>query len=145
MCWVCYHGHVLIPTPANEKFKGVCPFHGKCLEGLASGPAIEARWGKKGSELEPDHPAWVLEAEYLASALVNYIVVLSPQRIIIGGGVSHQEQLFPIIHQKVQEKLNGYVDRKEILTGIEDFIVPPGLGNQAGILGCLVLASQLTE
>jgi fructokinase len=112
------------------------------LEGLASGPALEARWHQPAGRLPEDHPAWPLEAHYLALAAVNLICTLSPQRIILGGGVMNQRHLFPLIRQEVQDLLNGYVRAPEILDDIEAYIVPPALGDRAGVLGALALAEQ---
>jgi len=134
-------GHLILPSrnddPAPE---GWCPFHGNCLEGMAAGPAIEQKWGLRAENLAADHPAWDLEAHYLAKALHTLICTLSPERIILGGGVMNQPQLFPLVRQKVLESLNGYVQHLQILENIEKFIVPPGLGNQAGVLGAIALA-----
>lgn len=140
-------GHVRIPHDrVEDPFPGRCPFHGDCLEGLASGPAIEARWGKPSRELPPYHPAWTLEAKYLALALVNYICTFSPQRLILGGGVMEQQQLFPLIHRQVQKLLNEYVQAPAVIDQIDEYIVPPGLGNRAGVLGAIALAQdQVTE
>jgi fructokinase len=136
-------GHVRIPHDlARDPFKGSCPFHGDCLEGLASGPAIEARTGRKGSDIAADDPVWDLVAEYLSFALVNYTVILSPQRLILGGGVMDQVQLFPKIRKRVGELLNRYIQAPVILDRIDSFIVPPGLGNRAGVLGSIALAEE---
>ncbi len=134
-------GHIRIPHNWEEDpFPGTCPFHGDCLEGLAAGPAIEQRWGQRGETLPADHPAWDLEAHYLSLGLMNHILMLSPQRIILGGGVMAQSQLFPAVRQKVVEQLNGYISVPEILTDIDHYIVPPALGNRAGVLGAIALA-----
>jgi fructokinase len=140
-------GHIRLPRGDDAgEFAGICPYHGDCLEGLASGPAIKARWGVAGGDLPVDHPAWQIEAHYLALALSNYVCTLSPQRIILGGGVMGQAQLFPLIRQEVLRLLNGYVGVKQILEGIDDYIVPPALGGNAGILGAIALAQrQITE
>ena len=136
-------GHIRVPHDHTaDPFAGVCPFHGDCLEGLAAGPAIEARWGRTAADLAPDHPAWRLEAQYLAFALVNFVCTLSPQRIILGGGVMDQQQLFPWIRNKVQELLADYVRADAILAGIDDYIVSPGLGNRSGVLGAIALAQR---
>lgn len=124
----------------RDPFPGNCPYHGDCFEGLAAGPAIEKRWGKAGVDLPADHPAWALEADYIAQAMHNTICMLSPQRIILGGGVMSQPQLFPMVRQRTVELLNGYVQAPEILDHIDDYIVPPGLGNRAGVLGAIALA-----
>lgn len=139
-------GHVRIPHDWElDPFPGSCPYHGDCWEGLAAGPALEARWGQRGETLPADHSAWSLEADYLALGLVNIIYVLSPRRIIMGGGVMEQPHLFPLVRQKVQELLNGYLQAPEILNQIDDYIVPPGLGNRSGVLGAIALAQRVTS
>lgn len=136
-------GHVRIPHDREkDPFDGVCPYHGDCLEGLASGPAIEKRWGTLAHELPDTHPAWNLEAKYLALALTGFICTLSPQRIILGGGVMQRRLLFPRIRAKVLELLNGYVQTSAILEHIDRYIVPPGLGDKSGVLGALALAQD---
>ena len=135
-------GHMLITRRADDEFEGTCPYHEVCFEGLAAGPAIERRWGRKAETLLEDHPAWELEAHYLALGVANLICALSPQRVILGGGVMSQRHLFPLVRQKTVELLNGYVQADAILENIDSYIVPPGLGNQAGILGALALAQQ---
>ena len=138
-------GHIRLPHDlARDPFPGACPYHGDCLEGLASGPALEKRWGARAETLPPDHPAWKLEARYLALALVNFICTLSPQRIILGGGVMEQAQLFPLIRREVQRLLNGYVQSPMIIENIDAYIVPPGLGKRAGVLGAIALAETVT-
>ena len=132
-------GHISIKRHKDDSYEGKCPFHKDCLEGMAAGPAIEARWGKKGFELSDDMEVWEMEAYYLAQGLVNYILVLSPEKIIMGGGVMKQKQLFPLIRKNVQEFLNGYVHKKEILEDIDNYIVYPGLGDEAGFIGSLAL------
>jgi fructokinase len=136
-------GHIRIPHDRErDPFPGACPFHGDCLEGLAAGPAIEARWGKRAETLPADHPAWPLEADYLALGLVNIICCVFPQRIILGGGVMEQAHLFPLVRNRVQELLNGYLKTPLILDRIDEYIVRPGLGNRAGVLGAIALAQQ---
>jgi fructokinase len=136
-------GHVRIPHDKQaDPYPGCCPFHGDCLEGLASGPAIEQRWGKRAEELPPDHPAWTLEADYLALALVNFICTLSPQRIVLGGGVMEQRQLLPMIRRRVQQLLAGYIQSDQIERDIEHYLTPPGLGGRSGVLGAIALARQ---
>ncbi len=132
-------GHISVKRHKDDSYEGKCPFHKDCLEGMAAGPAIEARWGKKGFELSDDMEVWEMEAYYLAEGLVNYILVLSPEKIIMGGGVMKQKQLFPLIRKNVQEFLNGYVHKKEILDDIDNYIVYPGLGDEAGFIGSLAL------
>jgi len=139
-------GHMLLHRDAaKDPFPGACPFHGHCFEGMASGPALEKRWGQRAETLPPDHPAWDLEAHYIAQGLAGLICVLSPQRIILGGGVMEQRQLFPRVRQEVQRLLNGYVHASSILDEIDAYIVPPGLGNRAGIAGAFVLAEMAGE
>jgi fructokinase len=133
-------GHMRIPHDRErDPFEGVCPYHGDCFEGLASGEAIRRRWGRPGERLD-DPAVWELEAEYLALGLVNVICTLSPQRIILGGGVPKQSTLFPLVRRQVQGFLAGYVDSPELNDGIDGFIVPPALGDQAGVLGAIELA-----
>jgi fructokinase len=138
-------GHILVRRHPQDTFAGVCPYHGDCLEGMASGPAIEKRWGKKGAELADRKEVWELEAFYLAQAIANYILILSPEKVIIGGGVMKQEQLLPDIRHHVIEFLNGYVQHKVILQKIDEYIVLPGLGDNAGICGALALAKQALD
>lgn len=132
-------GHVLTRRHPEDDFAGICPYHGDCLEGMAAGPAIEARWGKKGHELPAEHKAWEMEAFYIAGALTDAILLLSPQKIILGGGVMQQPQLFPMIREAVRRNLNGYVSSNTILDHMEEYIVAPGLGQQAGLCGALAL------
>lgn len=134
-------GHIMIQKRDTDTYKGRCPYHKTCFEGLASGPAIEERWGKKAFELENEEAVWDLEAYYIAHALANYILILSPDMIILGGGVMHQKQLFPLIHKYVRELLNGYIKTKE-LENSEKYIVPASLNDNQGILGCLELARR---
>jgi len=138
-------GHVRVPHDLErDPFPGVCPYHGDCLEGLATGPALEGRWGMRPGELPADHPAWELEAHYLALAVANYVFTLSPRRVVMGGGVMEQRQLFPLIRREVKGLLNGYVQSPEILARIDDYIVPPGLGERSGVLGAIALAQSAT-
>lgn len=136
-------GHMLIPHDRDrDPFDGVCPYHGDCWEGLANGPAIEKRWNQRGETLSADHPAWELEAHYLALGLVNVITILSPQRIIMGGGVMAQPSIFPLLHREVQSILNGYIQMPALAGEIDQYIVPPVLGSQAGVLGAFALAER---
>lgn len=133
-------GHIrLSHDMGKDPFPGRCPYHGDCLEGMAAGPAVEDRWGLKGQDLDPDHPAWDLEAEYLAQALQTFTVTLSPQRIIMGGGVMDVPGLIEKVRAKTLEYLNGYVQHPAIIERINSFIVHPGLGNKAGVLGAIAL------
>lgn len=136
-------GHIRIPRdPSQDPFPGTCPFHGDCLEGLAAGPSIEARWGKPAEELAFDHPAWALEARYLALAIANFVFTLSPERVILGGGVMRQSFLFPMIHEELRSILNRYIQAPQLLDGLGDYVVAPGLGDRAGVLGALALAER---
>ena len=101
---------------------------------------MQERWGQLAESLPADHPAWALEARYIALALQNYICTLSPQKLILGGGVMGQPQLFAMVRQNVQQLLNDYVRAKEIIKDIDNYIVPPKLGKQAGVLGAIALA-----
>jgi fructokinase len=131
-------GHIRIPhNLTTDPFPGFCPFHGDCLEGLASGPAIQARWSKPPDQLPPEHPAWKLEAHYLALAVANFMLTLSPARVILGGGVMKQAHLFPRIRSELAELANGYIALPEIMQ--------PALGDRAGVCGALVLAQQAAE
>ncbi len=131
-------GHILIEKLATDNFSGCCPYHrDKCLEGLASGIAIEGRWGKKGSELTLCEEVWEMESEYLARALANYIFILTPEIIVMGGGVMNQNKLFPLLENKLIKLVNEYMDISNVK------IVSPGLKDRAGIVGGLVLASKL--
>ncbi len=134
-------GHIRIPRDPGDRFPGCCPFHGDCLEGLASGPAIEQRWGVKAESLDRDHPAWTLEAQYIAAALTNYTFTLAPQRIILGGGVMRRQRLFPLIRESVRRLLGDYFP--EIAARMDEYIVAPQLGDRAGICGALQLARLL--
>ncbi|HMF74043.1 MAG TPA: ROK family protein [Bryobacteraceae bacterium] len=136
-------GHLRLPHDfSKDPFPGACPYHGDCLEGMASGPAMQKRWGSPAGALPPDHPAWQLEAHYLALALVNLAVTLSPRRILLGGGVMQQPHLFKMIRTEFSQLLNGYVRHPDILDHLDEYIQPPKLGNDAGILGALLLAEM---
>jgi fructokinase len=139
-------GHIRVPhDQVADPFPGCCPFHGDCLEGLVSGPALEGRWGQRGETLPPEHPAWDLEAQYIALGLTSLICTLSPQRIIVGGGVMHQVRLFQDVRAKVLAMLNGYIQAPEILDRMGEYIVPPALGESAGVLGAIALAMKLAQ
>ncbi len=136
-------GHLLIPHNREvDPYPGYCPFHGDCLEGLASGPAIKARWGQPAEDLPPDHPAWDLESGYLASALANLIYAVSPERIILGGGVMEAPGLLDSTRQKTKAALNGYIKSPAILEHMDSYLVAPGLGRQAGVLGAIALGRE---
>lgn len=134
-------GHILLTRREDDTYEGICPYHKSCMEGLASGPAIQARWGRKAEELGDDVRVWDLEAYYIAQALVNYILILSPQMIILGGGVMKQEQLFPQIRSYVKKMINGYIKTKE-MEDLEHYIVPASLHDNQGIMGALELGRR---
>lgn len=134
-------GHIIMrPHPDDPTPKGFCPYHEGCLEGMACGTAIEKRWGKPARELPEDHIAWDIEAEYLAQMCVNTILMLSPKRIILGGGVMHQVHLLKKVRARTLELLGGYVAHESIVGHIDEYIVLPGLGDNAGAVGSLLLA-----
>lgn len=134
-------GHILMAKHPKDTYAGKCPFHGTCFEGLAAGPAIEERFGAKADMLADREDVWEMEAFYIAQALVNYTLTVSPKRIVLGGGVMHQMQLFPLIREKFDKMMNGYVKTKE-LEDLDSFIVPSQLHDEQGILGCLKLAER---
>ena len=135
-------GHMRIPHDRNrDPFDGACPYHGNCFEGLASGDALRARWGRSAEEIA-DESAWLLEAEYLALGLQNVICIISPQKIILGGGVMKEPALLPHVRSRVQALASGYFDAPELGAAIDEYIVPPALGDRAGVLGALELARR---
>lgn len=134
-------GHILVRRHPDDSYNGNCPYHSDCLEGLAAGKAIEGRYMKKGHELEEVEQVWEIEAYYLAQALMNYTLMVRPEKMILGGGVMKQKQLFPLIRNEIRKLLNEYVTTPDV----EEYIVPPGLGDNAGITGCLVLAKEAYE
>ena len=139
-------GHIRIPHDLTaDPFPGACPFHGDCLEGLASGPAMRARWQQGAEDLPDDHEAWPLEARYLALAVVNFVCTLSPQRIVIGGGVMSHPPLLGLIRAQVVELLNNYVRAPEVIEQINEYIVAPALAARAGVLGGLALAERALD
>ncbi|MDQ0062848.1 ROK family protein [Paenibacillus harenae] len=135
-------GHILTRRHPDDGFEGLCPYHGDCLEGMAAGPALEARWKVKGSELPENHLAWTMEAFYIAQAVTNIILTVSPKKVILGGGVMKQMHLFPMIREEVRRNLNGYVNNGAILSRMDSYIVPPALGDHAGLSGGLALGLE---
>ncbi len=135
-------GHMHVPKPAEDAaFAGVCAFHAdRCLEGLASGPALRARWGTGAENLPPDHPGWTLQARYLAALCTNLLVTLAPRRIILGGGVMMQAHLFARVRESLRELLNGYLDFAANGVEFDELVVPARLGGRAGVVGALELA-----
>lgn len=135
-------GHILLQRHPQDAYAGRCPFHPNCMEGLASGPAIEARWGRPAKELVDKAEVWELEAYYIAQAITNYILTYSPQKVVLWGGVMHQEQLFGMVQSNVKALLGGYV-RHTLLEGdFSDYIVSPKLGENPGIMGAFGLGMQ---
>lgn len=134
-------GHILVRRHPQDGYAGKCPYHQDCLEGLAAGPAIEERWGAKGVELVSREEVWNMEGYYIAQALMQYILILSPKKIILGGGVMNQKQVFSYVYEYLTELLNDYV----VLPKLDDYIVSPGLGDLAGITGALLLAKDALQ
>ena len=133
-------GHILLNRREDDPLeRGVCPYHALCLEGLASGPAIQKRWGRPGAELAERPEVWELKAYYLGQAICNYVMMLSPERIIVGGGVSHQEHLMPLVRREVARQMGGYITAKG-MADLDNYVVLPSLNDNQGILGCLKLA-----
>ncbi|CAN7530328.1 ROK family protein [Rossellomorea sp. LjRoot5] len=134
-------GHILVRRHPEDQYAGKCPYHQDCFEGLAAGPAIEEHWGAKGIDLIGREEVWDLEAYYIAQALMQYILILSPKKIILGGGVMNQKQVFSSVYKYLPEFLNDYVSLPEL----SDYIVSPGLGDNAGIVGSLLLAKEALQ
>jgi fructokinase len=136
-------GHLRVPHDRRaDPFPGNCPVHGDCLEGLAGGRAIEARWGRAPQELPDDHPAWRLEAQYLALGLVSIVCVATPQRIILGGGVLERPGLLRSVRSRLRDLLGGYLASPLLLERLDDYVVEPELGDRAGVLGAIALAQD---
>jgi fructokinase len=136
-------GHQRLPHDrARDPFVGVCPHHGDCWEGLAGAPALAARWGQAPEALPDAHPAWELEADYLALGLANVVLMLSPERVVLGGGVMTRASLWPLVRTKLTAVLGGYVSSTALGDGIDRYLVPPALGELAGVLGAMALAHQ---
>ena len=129
-------GHLRVPRHPEDTFAGVCPFHGDCLEGMCSGPAIHRRWGIEARDLPPGHPAWEIEAWYLAQGIIALAAVVCPSIVVLGGGVPQAEGLHERVAAGVSQLSNGYFE------GVEKpgYVVPPALGQQAGIIGALLIS-----
>ena len=139
-------GHIPVTAMPNDPMPGgICPYHGCCLEGMASGPAIEKRWGMSAKELPDTHPAWELEADYLAQLCAGAMLSFSPEKIIMGGGVMQKKFLFPMIREKTLAILHGYITHPVTANGLQDYITEPGLSTNSGILGAYLLALQAME
>ncbi len=139
-------GHIRIPHNWQiDPYRGCCPFHGDCLEGLASGKAMELRWEQSPEKLPSDHPAWKLEVGYLALAVNNFICTISPQRIIIGGGLMKNPGLMAAVRRKAADNLNGYIHSEAIMKDMDRYVVAPALGDLAGVIGALELAKRIDQ
>jgi len=130
------------PDGTLDTFEGTCPFHGACFEGLACGPALAARLESDAAIAPSEHPIWELEARYLAQALATYTLVLSPQRIVLGGGVLQQAHLLPRVRERLVEALAGYVKRDELGPRVDEYVVAPHFGQDAGLMGAFALARR---
>jgi fructokinase len=130
------------PDPRRDPFEGNCPVHGDCWEGLASGPAIAARWGEPPAELPDEHPAWPLEADYVAYGILSIVCVASPHRVIVGGGVMQRRQLLPMVRRRLRDLVSGYLDTSMLAAEIDDCLVSPALGDDARVLGAIALAQR---
>lgn len=135
-------GHMRVPRHRADDFEGVCAAHGDCLEGLASGPAIEARWGERAENLPAEHPAWRLQSHYLGQMCVNLTTILSPQRIILGGGVMHHDGLIDRVRDDFAAGFNDYLPTLEKAGGLGRYIVPPALGDQSALYGAFTAAQD---
>jgi fructokinase len=139
-------GHAPVPHDwEKDPFPGICPYHGDCLEGLASGVSIYRRWGQTGETLPVSHPGWDLEAEYIALALTNLIYVFSPQKIVLGGGVPQHDGFIASVRSKVQGLLNGYINSPMVSERIDEYVVAPALGNRSGVLGAIAMAIDTVQ
>lgn len=138
-------GHLFIPAILSDAPEpdGICPFHGSCVEGMLSGPAIAHRWGMAPETIPPEHECWGEFSTLMALALANLTLTVSPQRIILGGGVMHQTHLYPMIQEELVRVLNGYVQTAELMENIHQYVVSPGLGELSGIAGAIALGQQL--
>ena len=137
----------IAPAEGDPLENGVCPFHTHCLEGLASAPAMEKRWGLPPRLMTDDHPAWALEAQYLAQMCANAVLMLSPEIIVLGGEVMQAHPaLYAMVREQTLRLLGGYVGSRRITPeGMERYIVPPKLGMNAGVTGALLLGAQTLE
>jgi fructokinase len=139
-------GHLRVPHDQDrDPFPGSCPVHGDCWEGLASGQALAARWGRQPDELPDDHPAWELEAEYLALGLLAIVCVAAPERVVLGGGVMGHAGLRDLVASRLRDLVAGYFDSPLLGDDVDSFVLAPGLGDRAGVLGAVALAGDLLE
>jgi fructokinase len=136
-------GHIRIPHDrGRDPFGGSCPFHGDCWEGLASGPAVAERWQLPPDRLPDDHRAWTLEAEYLALGILSIVLVASPQRVIVGGGVVEARPLLDLVRPRLGRLVAGYLDTPLLAERVDSYLVSPELGDRAGVLGAIALAER---
>ncbi|MEM6782368.1 MAG: ROK family protein [Bacteroidota bacterium] len=133
-------GHIPTSRDPGDTFPGICPFHGDCWEGMASGPAMEARWGVRAETLPPDHPAWPIEARAIARGLATIVMMVAPRRIVLGGGVSSAPGLLPLVRTALANQLGGYVAGFDAPGFLDTYVVPPALGGRAGVAGGIELA-----
>jgi fructokinase len=137
-------GHLRIPHDRErDPYPGACSLHGDCWEGLACGPALEQRWGRPPAELPDEHPAWALEAEYLALGILSIVTVFSPHRMILGGGIMARAGLMAMVRERLRELLGGYLESPLLAERIDEYVVAPGLGDDAGVLGAIAMAQGL--
>lgn len=136
-------GHMRVPHDRErDPFAGCCPVHGDCWEGLASGTALAQRWQMAPEELPDDHPAWALQAEYLALGILSIVSVVSPHRVIVGGGVMERPGLRARVGRRLSELVAGYLDTPLLGAEVDRYLVAPALGDDAGVLGAIALAQQ---
>ena len=135
-------GHIFLQKHPEDTYAGCCPYHGACLEGLASGLAIQGRYGKKGAELSGRDDVWELESYYIGQAVADYMMTYSPEKIILWGGVMHQEKVFDMVRKNAKEFLNGYLPEVSLPKDLSQYIVAPALGENPGIIGALCLAQE---
>jgi fructokinase len=136
-------GHLRIPHDRDrDPYPGACALHGDCWEGLACGPALEQRWGCPAAELPDEHPAWALEAEYLALGILSIVSVFSPHRVILGGGIMDRAGLMTGVRERLRELLGGYLESPLLAERIDEYLVAPELGDDAGVLGAIAMAQQ---
>jgi fructokinase len=138
-------GHIRIPRDPGDAFEGTCPVHGDCWEGLACGPAMAKRWDTSPEELPDDHPAWGLEAGYLALGILSIVLVASPERMIVGGGVMEQPALPGMVRRRLRELLAGYLETPALGDAVDSYLVAPALGDRAGVLGAIALAQEMSR
>lgn len=138
-------GHMTVQHLAQDPFRGNCPSHADCLEGLASGAAIKERWGASGEHLPPDHPAWELESDYLAMAVVNIVTITSAEVIVLSGGVMEVEGLLDRVREKTKTRMAGYIDKAELGASIAQYLVAPALGKASGVVGAFALGTQAVQ